>query len=378
MRHMHCCLSKGKDRQKMKHTIKNVLLVGLILTIGLSGCENRENSEEEIDVAIEKPEETGFEELLESEKTEPVVEVLSNEDLKAMGVNEMGRIMIVMYHSLSDEESNYVRSRDNFREDLKTLYEKGYRLITVADYIDGNIDIEAGMTPVVFTFDDGTLSNFRVIEENGEIIIDPECAVGILNSFAEDHPDFGRTAAFCLFGTNPFRQPEYLDYKLNYLVENGFEIESHSYGHENFSALGVDGIMQSLGKIDSFIEDKVEGYTIRALALPYGGRPKGEEGRAAIAKGQFEGNSYENEAVFAVGWQPERSPIDIKTDFQYLNRVHASNEEFGIRYWIENFDKHPERRYVSDGDVDIFTINSDDAESVSYEKIGKREVRVLE
>jgi peptidoglycan/xylan/chitin deacetylase (PgdA/CDA1 family) len=362
----------------MKHAIKNILLVGLILTIGLSGCANRENSEAEIDATVEKPEEIGFEDLVEPEETEPVVEALSNADLKTMGVNEMGRIMIVMYHSLSDEEKDYVRSRDNFREDLDMLYSKGYRLITVADYIDGNIDIEAGKTPVVFTFDDGTLSNFRIIEENGEKVVDPECAVGILNSFAEEHPDFGRTAAFCLFGTNPFRQPEYLDYKLNYLIENGFEIESHSYGHENFSELSSEGIMKSLGKIDLFLEEKVQGYTIRALALPYGGRPEDDEGRAAIAKGQFEGNSYENEAVFAVGWQPERSPIDIKIDFQYLNRVQASNEKFGIRYWIETFDNHPERRYVSDGDADIFTINIADAESVSYEKNGDREVRVLE
>ncbi|MBK5252395.1 MAG: polysaccharide deacetylase family protein [Peptostreptococcaceae bacterium] len=362
----------------MKHTIKNVFLVGLILTIGLSGCANRGNPEADIEAVLEKPEETGFEELIEPEEMQPVVEALSNAELKAMGVNEMGRIMIVMYHSLSDEEKDYVRSRDNFREDLEILYEKGYRLITVADYIDGNIDIEAGMTPVVLTFDDGTLSNFGIIEENGEKVVDPECAVGILNSFAEEHPDFGRTAAFCLFGTNSFGQSEYLDYKLNYLIENGFEIESHSYGHENLSELDPEGIMKSLGKMDRIIDEKVQGYTIRALALPYGGRPKDDEGRAAIAKGQFEGNSYENEAVFAVGWQPERSPIDIKTDFQYLNRVHASNEEFGIRYWIENFDNHPERRYVSDGDADTFTISSADAESVSYEKIGDREVRVLE
>jgi hypothetical protein len=362
----------------MKNTIKNVLLVGLVLTIGLSGCANRESSEAEIEATVEKPEETGFEELVEPQEMQPAEEALSNEDLKAMGVNEMGRIMIVMYHSLSDEEKDFVRSRENFREDLNMLYSKGYRLISVADYIDGNIDIEAGMTPVVFTFDDGTLSNFNMLDENGSLEVDPECAVGILEAFSDDNPDFGKTAAFFIFGTNPFRQSDFVDYKLNYLIENGFEIGNHSYGHEKLSKLDPAGIMRSLGSMDRLIEEKVPGYSSRALALPNGLRPKDDAGRAAVKEGEFEGNEYSNEAVFAVGWQPERSPIDIKTDFQYINRVHGSNEEFGIRYWLENFDNHPERRYVSDGDADTFTISSEDAESISYEKIGDREVRILE
>ena len=237
----------------MKDRIGNILLIGLIFALAFTGCSNVEKPQEAPEVSIDKPEEKGFEELTEPEEREVVEKPLSDDELMAMGVNEMGRIMIVMYHSLSDEEKDYVRSRDNFREDLEILYEKGYRLISVADYIDGNIDVEAGMTPVVFTFDDGTLSNFNIIEENGEKVVDPDCAVGILNSFAEEHPDFGRTSAFCIFGTNPFRQAEYVDYKLNYLIENGFEIESHSFGHENFSELGPNAIMERLGKMDSFI-----------------------------------------------------------------------------------------------------------------------------
>ncbi|SRR6056297_193597 len=358
--------------------IRSVVMAGLILSMALSGCANKESAAKEIEEVAEKPVETGFEELIEPEEEEAAGEILSDADLKSMGVNEMGKIMIVMYHSISDEEKSYVRSRENFREDLEMLYEKGYRLISVSDYIDGNIDVGAGMTPVVFTFDDGTLSNFNIIVDNGELVIDPDCAVGMINAFAEEHPDFGRTSAFCLFGTNPFRQSEYLEYKLKYLVENGFEIESHSFGHENFSELGTEAIMQSLGKIDRFIEEKVPGYRIRALALPYGGRPKDDEARAAIAKGRFEGNEYRNEAVFAVGWQPERSPIDIKTDFQYLNRVHASNEKFGIRYWLEDFDNHPEKRFVSDGDPETFTLYEKDLDSLSYEKVGDREIRVIE
>ncbi|PLX32933.1 MAG: hypothetical protein C0604_04400 [Clostridiales bacterium] len=88
----------------------SVVMVGLILSIALSGCANKESAAKEIEAEAEKPIETGFEELTEPEE-EAAGQILSDADLKSLGVNEMGKIMIVMYHSISDEEKNYVRSR---------------------------------------------------------------------------------------------------------------------------------------------------------------------------------------------------------------------------------------------------------------------------
>jgi hypothetical protein len=33
-----------------------------------------------------------------------------------------------------------------------------------------------------------------------------------------------------------------------------------------------------------------------------------------------------------------------------LPRIQASEEKFGITYWLDSLKRHPERRYVSDGD----------------------------
>jgi hypothetical protein len=81
-----------------------------------------------------------------------------------------------------------VRTADNFRKDLKVLYDKGYRLVSLRDYIENNIKVEAGYTPFVLTFDDGAKNNFNIIEENGEKKIDPNCAVGILEEFKKENP----------------------------------------------------------------------------------------------------------------------------------------------------------------------------------------------
>lgn len=44
--------------------------------------------------------------------------------------NEMGRIMVFMYHGIG-EEGPYTRSPEKLREDLEILYEKGYHPISL-------------------------------------------------------------------------------------------------------------------------------------------------------------------------------------------------------------------------------------------------------
>src|SRR5687768_7222887 len=50
--------------------------------------------------------------------------------------NEAGAVMVVMYHRIkADEpESDLNRRPETFRKDLQTLYDKGYRPVTAAEY----------------------------------------------------------------------------------------------------------------------------------------------------------------------------------------------------------------------------------------------------
>ncbi|HAA35110.1 MAG TPA: hypothetical protein DCD97_07355, partial [Firmicutes bacterium] len=82
--------------------------------------------------------------------------------------NELGEVMILMYHEIGYPESAWRRTPENFRLDLENLYEQGYRAISLMDLVRGNIDIPAGTSPVVLTFDDGNKGNFYYLENNGE------------------------------------------------------------------------------------------------------------------------------------------------------------------------------------------------------------------
>ena len=50
--------------------------------------------------------------------------------------NELGRVMILEYHKIDRPESRWTRTPENFRRDLQRLWEHGYRLVNLGDYLD--------------------------------------------------------------------------------------------------------------------------------------------------------------------------------------------------------------------------------------------------
>src|SRR5690349_18761391 len=110
--------------------------------------------------------------------------------------NELGRFLILEYHLIQEEETRWGRSIQNFKQDLERLYQAGYRPVSMADIIDGNIDLPIGRKPVLLTFDDSSPGQFRYVTKNGPKEIDPDCAVGLMLSFSHQHPDWGRKAVF--------------------------------------------------------------------------------------------------------------------------------------------------------------------------------------
>ena len=213
------------------------------------------------------------------------------------------------------------------------------------DLMDGNIDITSGTTPVVLTFDDGTEGQFRYMEQDGELVIDPDCAVGIMEDFYSEYPDFGLAATFYIYYENPFRQKEYIADKLNYLVDNGFEIGNHAYTHGNLARLSSHEVQKELGMHVRRTQDYVPGYEVRSLALPYGARPSPAE---LAVEGTYDGTDYHHEAVLLVGANPAPSPFSENFD-TFLPRIRASEmntEDVGMYDWLDYFRENPGNRFI--------------------------------
>ena len=278
---------------------------------------------------------------------------LQAQQLKA---NELGRIMILEYHLIEAPEARWARTSANFRRDLERLYQDGYRLIGLNDYLDGKISAPAGTTPVILTFDDSSPGQFRMIERNGRWDVDPESAVGILEAFARGHPAFGVRATFYVLpgAKQPhklFGQPEHEKAKLAYLVKRGFEIGNHTLWHANLSKYPEDTVRKQIAQAQKWIQDLVPGYQLRTLALPMGAYPKE---LAWATQGTVNGTSYKNEAILMVAGGPAPSPFSRKLDLYRLPRIQAVESD--LTYWLRHFARHPEDRFVSDGDPAVVTI----------------------
>lgn len=305
--------------------------------------------------------------------------IINNNIDLSLKPNELGEIMILMYHGIGEEESTWERSTDNFRKDLEYMYKNGYRMISLNDYAKGNIKTKAGYTPIILTFDDGKQNNFNLIEKDGDLTIDKNCAIGILEEFKNKYPDFDVTATFFI-NPNPFGQSEHIEYKLNWLVDNGYDIGNHTYNHKSLKNLTKSEIQEEIGYVNNMIKKYVPNYTVETLALPNGSNPTDANLPYAL-EGEYEGQKYKNIAIVDVGWRPEYSPFDKSTDFTALCRVTASEinvDNCGIYDYFKHFESGKHEKYISDGINETVTIPKKHEEYINMEIVKNKKVNIYE
>lgn len=301
---------------------------------------------------------------------------LDKEKLAQDNINELGRVPVMMYHGIVNKKSSetsytggnvdkdgYNRTVEAFKEDLEFYYQNGYRMIRAIDYVNGIIDVPYGKSPIVLTFDDGNTNNIKVngVTLDGEIIIDENSAVGVLESFKKKYPDFNVTATFFVNGSL-FQQSEYNEKILKWLVENGYDIGNHTKTHVNFSDASTKESEEEVGfvynKLDSIIPDKY----VKLVALPFGSPYKKTHANFShIINSNYNGINYETVSTFRVGWMPDYSPFSKDFDKEFIMRVRAYDNN-GVDFDIEaSFRILEKNRYVSDGNADTIVIKESDA-----------------
>jgi peptidoglycan/xylan/chitin deacetylase (PgdA/CDA1 family) len=237
----------------------------------------------------------------------------------------MGKVPVLMVHLVADTDAVYTITKARFRHTLEVLYEHGYRPITVSQMIDKRIDVPAGKRPVVFTFDDASASQFRYIERNGQLEVDPESAVGIWLDFVKKHPDWRPRATFCMlsgaeagrsfFGNKNIegQKTEWRFRKVQWLHAQGFELCNHTLWHANLSKYPDAFVQEQIARGNLAIDSAVPGYKVRTFALPLGVWPKN---RALAQRGQWKDpksgvvTTYDYDAILEVAGGPSVSPFD--------------------------------------------------------------------
>lgn len=277
-------------------------------------------------------------------------------DPASVGANELGQVPVLMYHRLlADGGGDYDNTPEEFRAELQRLYDEGYRPVTVRDLVRGEIDIPAGTSPVVLTFDDSTTEQFA-LDEAGEVRADT--AIGILLEFAAAHEGFDPVATLFV-NEQPFAQSDGAQV-LQALHERGFEIGNHSQSHVNLGTLDAEGVQRELAHGAALITDAVPEAEVTSLALPLGVWPEPHE---LAVSGAADGLAYAHEAILLVGAEPAPSPFATDFDPLALPRIRSAawdggEPNYGSTFWLDWFADNPERRYVSDGNPDTIAYPS--------------------
>jgi peptidoglycan/xylan/chitin deacetylase (PgdA/CDA1 family) len=270
---------------------------------------------------------------------------------RAMQANEMGLVPVLMYHAIKPG----IVSPQRLREDVALLKEAGFYPTTIREMAEGRMDIPAGKSPVVLTFDDSSPGQYRILDDGS---LDPDCAVGILEAAVAGGGWASKASFFPLLYVDPpsgivFGQPAYAETKLRNLVKWGYEVGSHTVTHQDLSAATPAQIRKELAESESRLEAMIGGgYQIYTLNPPYGEYPEDE---SLLAEGKYGNTTYQYSAALMAWGESGPSPFSDKFDPMHIPRITAYPKNT-VRDLVEYFRSQPGLRFVSDGDPNAISV----------------------
>ncbi len=280
--------------------------------------------------------------------------------MAALHVDESGRIPILMYHAihgpahkgtLYDKEGLNI-APETFRKQLAMMYAAHWYPMNMRDILTARMDVPAGKTPVVLTFDDARGTQFHYLQDGS---VDPNCAVGILQAFHKTHPDWPLKATFYVLPKSawnpaPFWQPGTETKKLRALEADGFEIANHTTTHRMMGRLPAKELIWEMAEAQRYMGDHVPGLRMDTMALPGGDYPKNKALWADLRSGKLGKITYSNRCLLMAWGGPSRNWVDKKFDPDRISRIGVGPG------WAERAIKALQTgripEYVSDGNPD--------------------------
>lgn len=296
------------------------------------------------------------------------------EEIGASGANEVGSVMVLEYHRIGGDPNfapEWTISTQQFRRELTYLYENDYYPVAFRDLVEGKMEVPAGKTPVVLTFDDSSDTQFTMVREEGELVPEPGGAVGVLADFHRKHQDWPMAGTFFVLPeanapNNLFGQPELAEKKLRYLADAEFEIGTHTLYHANLAQATPAGVREQLALSVAEIQKHLPDYEVDSLSLPFGEYPLNE---SLLKSGTWQGQKYELEGAAEVSGGASPAPHDARFDPYHVPRIQTGELAGQSQALFRYFEQNPRERYVSDGDPEMITVPEVAADSLDAAKI---------
>ncbi|HEX8102680.1 MAG TPA: polysaccharide deacetylase family protein [Solirubrobacteraceae bacterium] len=288
-------------------------------------------------------------------KAAPKKAPVTTASARAVKADETGRIPVLEYHRVGgdpDLAPEWTISTAAFRRELEQLHRRGYWPLNLRDMLAGRIDVPAGKTPVVLTFDDSSDSQFTYVRRGGSLVPDPDGAVGVLLDFHRRHPDWPLRATWFVLpeADSPnhlFDQPRLATRKLRFLVDHGMEVGSHTLYHANLGEATPDQVREQLARSLQEIGRRLPGYEVVSLSVPFGVYPADD---SLLREGTWQGLSYRFAGAVEVSGPPSLPPGDRRFDPFHIPRIQTGTAPGQSREMLRALDHGAPRRFVSDGD----------------------------
>jgi peptidoglycan/xylan/chitin deacetylase (PgdA/CDA1 family) len=243
--------------------------------------------------------------------------------------NALGDVLILEYHNFKPGKGGMFRTPSGFRKDLERLYRMGFRPVTVSEYLADKMPLPPGASPVVITFDDSTPTQYRF--KSGHL--DPDCAVGIWESFSKSHPDFPLRATFYVL-PNLWGEPSLVDEKVAALRKRGSELGCHTMTHRALSSLSSATVKKEFDDSIAMLARLGQPLPV-SMALPLGITPKDRSLEKVFT------------GVMLVGANPAPSPRSSKFDRFRVPRIQAYDGPSGSTFWLDQVEAGKVSLYVA-------------------------------
>lgn len=304
--------------------------------------------------------------------------VLTSAQLVSLKPNEAGKIPILMYHAIGAKTCfrghRYDRdglniAPETFRKQLALMYGAHWYPVNMRDVLTAHLDVPAGKTPVVITFDDARGTQFHYLKDGS---IDPDCAVGILLAFHQQHPDWPLRASFYVLPQSawnpvPFWQRGQERKKLQWLVAQGFEVANHSTTHRLMTHMTAQTLEWEMAECAKYVEVRAPGATMDTMALPGGAAPR-KALWPCLMQGQFHNIHYRERCILMAWGGPADSWVSRRFDAERVKRIGV--QPGYMESWMARM--RPGGRvpaFVSDGNPDTVTVPRSQAPFVNPNRL---------
>ena len=305
------------------------------------------------------------------------VPLLSPARMAALHVDETGHIPILMYHAFGAPARRGTRydkqglniAPDTFRKQLALMYAAHWYPVNMRDILSAHLNVPAGKTPVVLTFDDARGTQFHYLP-GGKI--DPNCAVGILEAFHAKHADWPLKGTFYVLPKSawnpvPFWQPGQETRKLRALVADGFEVANHTTTHRLLTHLSGAELCWEMAECQEYVQKRAPGATMDTMALPGGAAPQNHALWPTLLSGRLGSITYHNRCILMAWGGPSHAWVDRAFNPDRVSRLGSGPG------WIEHALKQMAsgrlRPYVSDGNPDTVAAPRAEASMVNPSRL---------